>query len=330
MFTLTRATTGGQFQMYEGLHDSVPAGVTALVLGAIHSSKKATNVSRFLLEKVGLDGKKVRTGADNETRGVSFRDLCHVCIITETDIQKKGSPIETGQVVTKPVEDSVFRLLLTGVDDSALVPAVHVTAASQSRSGKVEILDELIANCQQKIAETGEEPLELEAQLERLAASIARDQLGLRTSEERYRALLKRRNEVRQKVENELTVEGRLTSSLRGSAFVDLHYVGSDLARSESIREADPLLASLSPQAVSACADPRPSERASGERLRREPRRGGRSGRGRERQDRTPAARARRDREPASPGGGELRAALPEKLTEEREKVEHEMEGVPA
>lgn len=78
--------------MYEGLHDSMPPGVPAAVLGAAHSAKKATNLSRFLLGKVGLDGKTVRTDADNETRGVSFRDLCHVCLITETDIQK-GSPI---------------------------------------------------------------------------------------------------------------------------------------------------------------------------------------------------------------------------------------------
>jgi hypothetical protein len=138
-FTLTRATTGGQFRTYEGLHDSVPAGAAAVVLAAAHSPKKTTNASRFLLGKVGLDGRKVRTDADNETRGVSFRDLCHVCLITETDIQKKGSPIETGQVVSKTVEHSVFKLLLTGVDDSALVPAAHVAAASQSRAGKLEV-----------------------------------------------------------------------------------------------------------------------------------------------------------------------------------------------
>ena len=252
LFTLTRATIGGDFQMYEGLHDSVPAGVAAVVLGPLHSAKKATNLSRFLLGKVRLDGKKVRTDADNGTRGVSFRDLCHVCLITETDIQKKGSPIETGQVVSKTVEHSVFKLLMTGVDDSALVPAAHVAAASQWRAGKLEILDELIASCQEKIAETGEEPLALAAQLERLAASIARDQEALRASEERYRALLGRRNELRQKVENGTDRRTEIDALVARFALLDKHYE-SDLARLESIREAGSLLAGLSPQTCPLC-----------------------------------------------------------------------------
>lgn len=257
-FTLTRATTGGRFQMYEGLHDSMPPGVPAAVLGAAHSAKKATNLSRFLLGKVGLDGKTVRTDADNETRGVSFRDLCHVCLITETDIQKKGSPIETGQVVSKTVEHSIFKLLLTGVDDSALVPVAHVTAAAQSRAAKLEVLDELIATCQQKIAEKDGEPLELAAQLERLAASIALDQEALRASEERYRALVSRRNGLRQKVENGTDRRAEIDELLARFAMLDKHYE-SDLARLESMREAGSLLASLSPQTCPLCGSS-PSE----------------------------------------------------------------------
>jgi predicted nuclease with TOPRIM domain len=251
-FTLTRATTGGQFQLYEGLHQSVPIGATATVLGQLHNAKKTANVSRFLLDKVGLDGKKVRWNADNETRGLSFRELSNLCLVTETEIQKKGSPIETGQVVSGTVEYSIFKLLLTGVDDSALVPASRVAAASQSRAGKVEVLDELIASCQQRITENGEDPQELASQLERLAASIAREQEALRVSEEQYQALLTRRNHLRQKVENGTDRHTEIDELLARFELLDKHYL-SDLARLESIAEAGSLLAALSPQTCPLC-----------------------------------------------------------------------------
>jgi hypothetical protein len=251
-FTLTRATNGGQFQLYEGLHLSIPEGASGTVLGAVHSPKKSNNVSRFLLAKVGLDGKKVRTNADNETRDVSFRDLSNVCVITETDIQKKGSPVETGQVVSKTVEYSVFKLLLTGVDDSALVPSSRVAAASQYRSGKLEVLDELIASCQQKISESGEDPQELASQLERLATSIAREQEGLRASEDQHQALLARRNQLRQKVENGTDRRNEIDELIARFDLLDKHY-GSDLARLESICESGSLLAALSPKTCPLC-----------------------------------------------------------------------------
>ncbi len=245
----------GSFKVVRGgrTNSIVPEGAAPTVLGPAHSARKTTNVSRFLLDKVGLDSKKVRTNADNETRDLSFRDLSNLCLVTETDIQKKGSPIETGQVISRTVEYSVFKLLLTGVDDSALVAASRVATASQSRAGKLEVLDELIASCQQKITESGEDPQELASQLERLATSIAHEQEALRASEERYQTLLKRRNELRQKLENGTDRRPpKFDEFLARFDLLDKHYQ-SDLQRLESIREAGSLLAALPPQRCPLC-----------------------------------------------------------------------------
>jgi chromosome segregation ATPase len=251
-FTLSRATNGGSFHLYEGLHETVPEGVVATVLGAAHNAAKTTNISRFLLDKVGLDRRRVRKNAGNETRDLSFRDLCHLCLVTEGDIQKQESPIETGQVIHKTVEYSIFKLLLTGVDDSAVVTPAREAAASQSRAAKLEVMDELIASVQARLEEAGEDEQELVTQLERLTASIDRDQHALRSSEVQYQALLARRNQLRKSLENGIERRGEIDELAARFQLLDQHYQ-SDLARLEAIREAGSLMAALAPHICPLC-----------------------------------------------------------------------------
>jgi hypothetical protein len=52
-------------------------------------------------------------------RPLSFRDLVRYCLVDETAIQSETSTAESGQVISPTVEQSVFKLLLTGQDDSA-------------------------------------------------------------------------------------------------------------------------------------------------------------------------------------------------------------------
>jgi hypothetical protein len=250
-FTLARATIGGEFQLYEGLHEVTPANVEPIVLKSKHNKKKATNISRFLLGKVELDGKAVRE-KKNETRSLSFRDLAHVCLVNETSIQKQGSPIETGQHATRTAEYSIFKLLLTGVDDSALVSSGRDAAAAQSRSAKIEIIDELIADLGKKLAEDGDDPIELTSQLERLEASLAREQHALQASEEEYQELVARRNQLRLKVENGADRRAEITELRARFDLLDKHYQ-TDLGRLEAIRESGTLLAALEPKACPLC-----------------------------------------------------------------------------
>jgi len=72
---------------------------------------------------VGLNGKRVRKNAQNELQNLSFRNLAHLVLIDEESIIKKGSPIHTGESTQRTVQISIFKLLLTGHDDSALIAA---------------------------------------------------------------------------------------------------------------------------------------------------------------------------------------------------------------
>ena len=51
---------------------------------------------------------------------LSYRDLERFSIVNETKIQEGTSPVLTGQYDSKTAETSVFKYLLTGVDNSAL------------------------------------------------------------------------------------------------------------------------------------------------------------------------------------------------------------------
>lgn len=251
-FTLVRATSGGQFQLYEGLHETVPVDVEAIVLAARHNHDNDRNVSGFLLDKIGLKGNRIRKNAQSQTQSLSFRNLCHLCLVNEEDIQKQGSPIESGRPTDKTAEYSTFKLLLTGVDDSALVSAVQCGAQSQARTSQLELIDEILSSYQDRLANASERPEELANRLGRLEITIASEQQALGTSEDEYQAYIDRRNGLRRKLENASERRGEVSELIARFRLLDEHYQ-SDLERLDGIREAGCLVAALSPRPCPLC-----------------------------------------------------------------------------
>ena len=70
--TLLRSIAGGQFQAFEGLHTSIP-DAEGCPLGEIHNERDETNLSSFLLSKIGLAGKRIKKNAKDEAQGLSFK-----------------------------------------------------------------------------------------------------------------------------------------------------------------------------------------------------------------------------------------------------------------
>ncbi|PWK63680.1 AAA family ATPase [Aminobacter sp. AP02] len=170
-YTLERAVVGGKYSLFEGLHKAVPAGVSPVVLNGKHNPQRTNNVSMFLLGLLGLSDKRIQKNARGETNSLSFRNLVHLCVVPEGDIQKRGSPIETGDYLTKTPEMAVFKLLATGVDDSAVQPVDEDRTRVASRAAKAEIIDELIVRYKDKLTSiVGDEDDvgELEDQLSKL------------------------------------------------------------------------------------------------------------------------------------------------------------------
>ena len=246
-FTLERATAGGGFRCYDGLHFQRPDGVEARTLGPKHNPTNNENVSMFLLERIGLAGTRIRKNARGESNTLSFRNLAHLCLISEGNVQKEGSPIETGQVISRTAELSTFKLLLTGIDDSAIEPQEAQHARRLSRTAKIEIIDDLIAEQKDRLAGlVGDDDDEdaLTDQLERLNQSLAREQDMLGLTEEQHRAAIARRNEARRDLEQARERRAEINELLERFRLLDDHY-RSDLNRLEGIRESGVLVSAL-------------------------------------------------------------------------------------
>jgi hypothetical protein len=126
------------------------------VLAAKHQAGKEETVSQFLLDLSGLGTKKVRINEQGKTRPLSFRDIARLVIVDEETVIKEDSPVLSGQFTSKTVESGVFRLLLTGTDDSSIIAKEDPKVAKGRQAGKVELLEGLLKATRERLAELGE------------------------------------------------------------------------------------------------------------------------------------------------------------------------------
>jgi len=125
-------------------------------LAAKHQGGNENTVSQFLLDLSGLGTKKVRINEQGKTRPLSFRDIAPLVIIDEETVIKEDSPVLSGQFTSKTVESGVFRVLLTGTDDSSISAKEDPKIAKGRQAGKVELLEGLLKATRERIDELGE------------------------------------------------------------------------------------------------------------------------------------------------------------------------------
>jgi hypothetical protein len=137
--TFRRALAGGPFELLPGDIQSAN-GKNLAQLSTRHDSSNTNNISQFLLEEIGLSGREIVTEVHGKKRGLSFRDIARYCIVDEIAIQSDTSPALSGQYLLATAERSVFRLLITGVDDSAVMPVINPRTFRVAKAGKLEVL----------------------------------------------------------------------------------------------------------------------------------------------------------------------------------------------
>jgi hypothetical protein len=136
--TFVRALQGGNVKVLDGLTRIRPGQNDGVSVSAQHSAQNS--LSRLLLAAVGAANARVRTDASGKTRDLSFRDLERHSLVGETKIQDVSSPVLSGQFVTKTSETSVFKYMLTGVDDSALDAAKTSADLPMRQAAQLELV----------------------------------------------------------------------------------------------------------------------------------------------------------------------------------------------
>jgi hypothetical protein len=187
--TLRRALAGGPFELMPG-DVLVANGRNAPHLSARHDPSNTNNLSQFLLEEIGLGGRQIVTDANGKKRSLSFRDLSRYCIVDETAIQSEISPATSGQFPLGTAERSIFKLLITSVDDSAVVPVVDPRTFRAATTGKLEVLDEMIAAIDEDLTADYQDPGHLPDQDRRLEQTWQAAQSELEAARGSIRELL--------------------------------------------------------------------------------------------------------------------------------------------
>lgn len=246
--SLKRSTAGGDFQLFD-LNDACE--VEPIFLKQKHTHGKTDNVSGYLLEKIGLLGKRVlRSGAKGTTQSLSFRNLARIAIVQESEIQRSGSPFWSGQYTTKTSEISTVKLLLTGIDDSSVVPSTPNQVPDNTSA--IEIFDELLSNLRHEIEELGKDQTDLESQIRTLDRSIEARKEELASAQNELGGFLDKRRELfdrKQKTTSRFDEIGDLL--VRFKLLTDHYKV--DLDRLTAIQEAGSMFVHVEKVACPLC-----------------------------------------------------------------------------
>jgi hypothetical protein len=197
-YTLMRSIQGGSFLRFDGLLNGHPPDLeTGVKLAASHSSTRTNNLSRWLLDQIGLDKKKILYSKESgELRSLGFRALAHLCVITAQDISKATSPIEGGQYTDRTRDYGVFKLLLTGSDDSSVIDAPKLPKLATSVSVEPEVLKQMLAYYEEELAKLTDEPEELEGVDNKIQEQLDEVQSSLAAAEGQLADMTRERKDV--------------------------------------------------------------------------------------------------------------------------------------
>lgn len=246
-FVLERSLRGGDFRL-------LASGIEDRLLGAKHQAENEETVSHFLLSMSGLTGKMVRTNQQGKTRPLSFRDIARLVLVNETSVISELSPIFSDHRMSRTAENSVFRFLLTGVDDSSVIAKEDPKVAKGVREGKSEVIETLLEKERAKIAEFEVEWDEtvLREQLTRVEKSFEDASQALAAEQQSAATLEAERREAWERLRHVDSRLGVLSELQRRFELLHEQYA-SDLRRLESISEAGSRLGQMKEERCPVC-----------------------------------------------------------------------------
>jgi hypothetical protein len=257
-YTLQRSIDGGSFRRFDGLLTDPPQDRKASkVLSAVHSTKNYTNVSHWLLQQIGLDNKDILwNGTKGELRSLGFRALAHLCVIVYPKITQAASPIYHGQIIDQTREYGVFKLLLTGIDDSAVTPetAAEIEAATPISKPPVrpEVLEQMIFGYEEELATLSDNPEGLDSEETAIEEELDRLQTNFDLMEGKISETSQQRKEVYDRHARLGARRNEITELEERFKLLDAQYT-NDIKRLVAIEESGQLFVLREPMACPLC-----------------------------------------------------------------------------
>jgi hypothetical protein len=253
--TLTRAVKGGEFGLY---HSAVEPGTEAQADRALSADHKATgdSVSSFLLAELGVADKRIARTQTGDKSTFTFRHVAPYMLTEETNMMAEWSPTRISDRSGETFDKNVLKFILTGIDDAAVVPTKSVDAQKDANSGKIELIDELIAGTEMELLRRFPDHAELADRDEKISRTIDDLQATLTSHQDHLDTL---RRERRTLVESLADASERRTEiEIMLDRFETLRRVyDSDVARLNSLAEGSAALLAGSHRSCPLCgADP--------------------------------------------------------------------------
>ena len=245
-FTLQRSMDGGSFRRFDGLVKESPKDKNiGDTLSVSHSAKNFKNLSHWLLKEIGLDNREILWSAKKaENRSLGFRALAHLCVIVYPKITQAISPIYDGQYQDQTREFGVFKLLLTGTDDSAITPEVTADLADTTPVTKPpvrpEVIEEMIHTYEAELASMTEDPNVLDVEEAAINEQINALEASLKAKEEALSATSQQRKDIYVRHRQLSARQDEITGLQERLGFLDAQYT-NDIKRLVAIEESGQL-----------------------------------------------------------------------------------------
>lgn len=180
--TLRRALRGGDIEIFDGLApDGVLGDRESRILDPVHGKggkSKDGSLSEFLLAKLGLGTIKIASTQAAKLDTFTFRFFMPYVLVTEDRMLSGKTPTEINPKSSDTLNKNAFRFLLTGRDDSAIAKVPDKKTLDAGKTGKLELLDEMIADLDRElgsreVAELIEQRDRLQSHLETIGEDLA-------------------------------------------------------------------------------------------------------------------------------------------------------------
>jgi archaellum component FlaC len=265
-YTIQRSVNKGAFRLYDGLLAEVPTDPKlAKKLSAIHTSKNYNNLSHWLLQQIGLDRKQILYSKEKGTvRSLGFRALAHLCVIAYPHITSNKSPMLTGQWLEVTREYGVFRLLLTGLDDSSVTPETEVPSdpkpIPERRPLNPDTVAQMISDYEDELSKQTESPDGLEKEEDDIDAEIEALQTTIRAMEGKIGSTTRQRRETYENYSRMVARHNEIVELLDRFRLLDQQY-SNDLKRLAAIQQSGQFFVLREPMQCPLCGAPAEGQR---------------------------------------------------------------------